>query len=59
MALLYLAAAFCLVSGIGSMGLAVIKAEEGKTRPSRAFYLGSIVLIVLAACVMIAAHAKP
>jgi hypothetical protein len=59
MTLFYAAAALSLVSGIGSMALAVVKAEDGKKRLSLAFYLGSVALIVLAANIMAVAHAKP
>lgn len=59
MTLFYVAAAVSLVSGLGSMALAVLKAEAGEKRLSLAFYLGSVALVVLAANIMAAAHAKP
>ncbi|MCV9963984.1 hypothetical protein OIU34_19070 [Pararhizobium sp. BT-229] len=59
MTLFYAAAAWSLVSGLGSMALAVVTAEEGRKRLSLAYYLGSVALIVWAATIMAAAHAKP
>jgi hypothetical protein len=59
MTLFYIAAASFFLSGVGSMSLAVLKAEDGKQRLSLAFYVGAVALVVLAANLMSVANAKP
>jgi hypothetical protein len=56
MTLFYAAAAVSLVSGIASMGLAVVTAEAARKNLSLAFYLASVGLVVLAAKLMVIAN---
>jgi hypothetical protein len=56
MTLFYAAAAVSLVSGIASMGMAVVTAEASKKNLSLAFYLGSVGLVVLSAKIMVIAN---
>lgn len=59
MTLFYVVAAVFFLSGIASLALAVIKAEDGKKRLSLSLYIGAVALVVLAANIMAIAHAKP
>ncbi|MCS4090068.1 hypothetical protein [Rhizobium sp. BK176] len=52
----YVAAAASLVSGIASMGFAVVTAEAARKNLSLAFYLASVGLVVLAAKLMVIAN---
>lgn len=57
MTLFYVAAAVSLLSGIASMGMAVVTAEASRKNLSLGFYLGSVGLVILSAKLMVIANA--